>query len=289
MSLIRTYSELASNQQSLDAAWASSKARAEYAELVRLGKVLLPFLSGDKILFGPSRFLGYQNNTISKHLIREERDGKKTNPKIAEILRSEFGFRIHNVEDESIDAHFMRLCDSLGVKASRSKRTYWITPDVAEWLDSNGEETSLESKVKANEGSGWAEGTVPETTRRAIIAARVGQGLFRRRVLTAYKRCLVTGLSETPLLIASHIKPWRDCRDDPDDCLNPDNALLLSPHWDALFDKGYISFADDGSLLVSSRLSEASQKSLGVEALNVSLSKRQRNFLIHHRSLHGFE
>lgn len=289
MSLIKTYSELTNNQQSLDAAWTSREERAKYAELVRLGKVLLPFLSGDRILFGPSRFLGYRNNTISKHLIREERDGKKTNPKIAEILRSEFGFRIHNVEDAEIDAHFMRLCDALGVKASRSKRTYWITPDVAEWLGSNEGEASIVSKVKAKDDSGWAESTVPETTRSAIISARVGQGLFRRRVLTAYKRCLVTGLSETALLVASHIKPWRDCRDNPDDCLNPDNALLLSPNWDALFDKGFISFADSGSLLISKRLSEVSRRSLGVEALNVSLSKRQRYYLVHHRSLHGFE
>ncbi|MBU2981021.1 HNH endonuclease, partial [Lentibacter algarum] len=96
-------------------------------------------------------------------------------------------------------------------------------------------------------------------------------------------------ISETALLVASHIKPWRDCRDDPDDCLNPDNALLLSPNWDALFDKGFISFADSGSLLISKRLSEVSRRSLGVEALNVSLSKRQRYYLIHHRSLHGFE
>ncbi|MCB5198879.1 HNH endonuclease [Loktanella sp. TSTF-M6] len=109
------------------------------------------------------------------------------------------------------------------------------------------------------------------------------------RVLTAYKRCLVTGLSETALLVASHIKPWRDCRENPDDCLNPDNALLLSPNWDTLFDKGFISFADGGALLISKRLSEASRRSLGIEALNVSLSERQRYYLIHHRSLHGFE
>ena len=123
MSLIETYSELRTNQKSLYVAWTSSKRRAGYAELVRLGKVLLPFLCGDEIHFGPSRFLGYRNNTIPKHLKREERDGKQTNPQIAKILRGEFGFRIHNVVDEAADAHFIRLCNDLGVTASRSKRT----------------------------------------------------------------------------------------------------------------------------------------------------------------------
>ncbi|MCF8472346.1 MAG: HNH endonuclease, partial [Sphingomonadaceae bacterium] len=32
------------------------------------------------------------------------------------------------------------------------------------------------------------------------------------------------------------------------------NGLLLSPHIDRLFDKGYISFADDGTILKSSKM-----------------------------------
>lgn len=91
----------------------------------------------------------------------------------------------------------------------------------------------------------------------------MGQGLFRRRVLAAYKRCLVTALEEPSLLVASHIMPWSDCRDSPEDCLNADNALLLSLTGDRLFDTGFISFNGDGTLLICSYLSKTARKALG--------------------------
>jgi putative restriction endonuclease len=39
------------------------------------------------------------------------------------------------------------------------------------------------------------------------------------------------------------------------------NGLLLSTLWDAAFDRGLISFADDGTVLASSQLSEARTRS----------------------------
>lgn len=50
---------------------------------------------------------------------------------------------------------------------------------------------------------------------------------------------------------ASHIKPWRASTDF--EKLDGNNGLLLSPHVDHLFDKGFISFEDDGRVLVSDR------------------------------------
>ena len=42
------------------------------------------------------------------------------------------------------------------------------------------------------------------------------------------------------------------------------NGLLLSALWDAAFDRGLVSFADDGSVLASLALSEPARKALGV-------------------------
>lgn len=53
-------------------------------------------------------------------------------------------------------------------------------------------------------------------------------------------------------LQASHIKPWRGST--PYEKLDGNNGLLLSPHIDHLFDRGYISFAQNGSLLVAPQL-----------------------------------
>ena len=69
---------------------------------------------------------------------------------------------------------------------------------------------------------------VPSITERdALTKARLGQGLSRQRVAELEPACRVTGLKRQEFLIASHIKPWRDC--DNQERLSGANALLLSP------------------------------------------------------------
>ena len=80
-------------------------------------------------------------------------------------------------------------------------------------------------------------GDLPEAgkEREAIVRVRVSQSLFRERVLSAYGyRCCVTGLTARPLLIASHVIPWRE---DPGNRLNPRNALCLNALHDRAFDR----------------------------------------------------
>ena len=51
-------------------------------------------------------------------------------------------------------------------------------------------------------------------------------------------KCAVTGLAIPELLKASHIKPWKDSTDE--ERLDIFNGLLLAPHLDAAFDRGFI-------------------------------------------------
>ena len=89
---------------------------------------------------------------------------------------------------------------------------------------------------------------VPSATERdALTKARLGQGLFRQRVAEQEPICRVTGLARQEFLIASHIKPWREC--DHQERLDGANGLLLSPHVDKLFDRHWISFDRDGQLI----------------------------------------
>lgn len=90
---------------------------------------------------------------------------------------------------------------------------------------------------------------LPETMKEALVKARIGQGNFRKEVLKLYPACPVTGVSMPQLLIASHIKPWRECNNK--ERLDPNNGIMLAPHIDALFDKGYISFTTDGDVIIS--------------------------------------
>lgn len=86
------------------------------------------------------------------------------------------------------------------------------------------------------------------TEKEQLIRARQGQGIFRQRVINIEKCCRVTCVDDLRFLVASHIKPWKDANDH--ERLDGENGLLLAPHVDKLFDKGWISFADDGSMLV---------------------------------------
>lgn len=102
------------------------------------------------------------------------------------------------------------------------------------------------------------------TEAERLVVQRVGQNLFRSALLDYWQgQCCITGLDIPELLRASHIKPWASCNSD-DDRLDVFNGLLLAPHVDALFDGGWISFADDGCILISIELSGEAQARLAV-------------------------
>ena len=89
-------------------------------------------------------------------------------------------------------------------------------------------------------------------TRQVITTQRIKQHFFRRAVLSSYRgRCCMSGLSETKLLIASHIVPWSK---DKANRLNPSNGLCLTAIHDRAFDKGFISLTSDFKIIVSNIL-----------------------------------
>lgn len=124
------------------------------------------------------------------------------------------------------------------------------------------------------------------TEAERLVIQRVGQDLFRAALLDYWQgRCCVTGLALPELLRASHIKPWSQCGSD-EERLDVYNGLLLAPHVDALFDGGWISFADDGRVLLSAGLDEEALARLGCSTgwRLVALSERHRPYLAQHRT-----
>jgi hypothetical protein len=124
---------------------------------------------------------------------------------------------------------------------------------------------------------------IDETTRKALIDARVGQGRFREDVLAAWGgRCAVTGCSVLKVLRASHAVAWRESTDE--ERLDPDNGLPLLANLDALFDAGLIAFDDAGEMLVSNLLPPEQRGILGVPArLRAQPTPGQLAFLRRHR------
>lgn len=116
--------------------------------------------------------------------------------------------------------------------------------------------------------------------------SRRGQGSFRRSLLHLQDACRVTGIRNSALLIASHIKPWRSCKSSFER-LDGYNGLLLSPDVDYLFDKGLISFENSGEILLSSKLHKSDLERLGISLLpshpQSEFHQNYNVYLEHHR------
>lgn len=85
---------------------------------------------------------------------------------------------------------------------------------------------------------------------------RVGQYFFRLSVLSAYgNTCCVTGIKKPELLIASHIKPWKDS-DSKTERTNPSNGLCLNALHDKAFDRGLITLDMNYRIVISKKLSD---------------------------------
>ena len=128
---------------------------------------------------------------------------------------------------------------------------------------------------------------LPRTTEaERLVVQRVGQDIFRRGLLEYWDgRCAITGLDVPDLLRASHIKPWADCDADAE-CLDVFNGLLLAPHLDAAFDSGFITVAEDSTVVISSALASSAWSALALNGpLNIhGLHRAHERYMQWHRS-----
>ncbi len=129
--------------------------------------------------------------------------------------------------------------------------------------------------------------SLPKTTEaERLVIQRVGQNLFRDGLLDLWeRRCAITGLAVPALLRASHIKPWADCETDAER-LDVYNGILLAPHLDAAFDRGFITVQDDGAIEVSDTLDADACAVLGLQhPLRIrGLTDCHRGYLPWHRA-----
>lgn len=117
--------------------------------------------------------------------------------------------------------------------------------------DDTKEEKSLEPLLYSNMNTGnyMVEDKIANTKTRGA-----GQKVFAEEVKLNYNYiCAITGISSRDFLVASHIIPWSE---DKDNRLNPANGICLSVLVDKAFDKGYLSISDDYTIIFSKKLNE---------------------------------
>jgi hypothetical protein len=137
-------------------------------------------------------------------------------------------------------------------------------------------EIELEIQARSLEGD-------PEKIQ--LTKSRRGQGIFKANVRLVEDRCRVTGVTNIKHLRASHIKPWSVSS--KEEKLDGFNGLLLSPHVDHLFDRGFISFTSNGDLMISKELNPIVLNQWNIaSSTNVGAFKNsQAKYLEFHRDM----
>lgn len=116
-------------------------------------------------------------------------------------------------------------------------------------------------------------------------SAREGQGKYREALLQECPMCPITHITEEALLIASHIKPWAVSNDE--EKIDPKNGLILSPLYDKLFDRGFITFTPDRRVKISDWLSPYDKRHINLEENKqipaLPLDERRIMYLEYHK------
>lgn len=123
-----------------------------------------------------------------------------------------------------------------------------------------------------------------ETERSGLVTSRVGQGAYRKRIIHRWEyKCAVTGFDKLNVLIASHIVPWADATNN--ERLDVHNGILLSPNYDALFDRHLVSFENNGSIILSNAIEHQAYEKIGVTGKEKirNLSEQNHEYLRRHR------
>ena len=187
-------------------------------------------------------------------------DETLTKEKIDEILRQEDFKR----QDRSVYTSKKSLSD---FRAGLNKFLAFINSDYHKRIAD-----SIITEIKAVEN----DNTIKMTEKDSIVKSRIGQGIFRKGLIEYWHGCAISQCPLTWMLIASHIKPWRDA--DNQERLDPYNGLLLLPNYDKLFDLGYISFNSKGKIMYSRLLDKFDRETIGLTN-NLHLVKLEEQHL----------
>ncbi len=123
-----------------------------------------------------------------------------------------------------------------------------------------------------------------KTEKKQLIDSRIGQGIFRQKLIDYWGACSVTGFKNKKLLKASHIKPWKMSSNK--ERLDLFNGLLLLPNLDTAFDQGLITFDNKGRIILSSKLCEDDFDLLGIKKeMKIRINKEHWKYMKFHNDV----
>ena len=141
--------------------------------------------------------------------------------------------------------------------------------------------TDLDPVLVDKKATKTSNNTAAEAYR--TVKVRNLQRLFRKNLLKIKNCCELCQIDEVSLLTASHIKPWSKT-ENAEEKIDPKNGLLLCPNHDILFDKGLISFKNDGRIILGAGLSGKLADLFQIDATKrIDMCLEQEVYMAYHR------
>lgn len=125
-----------------------------------------------------------------------------------------------------------------------------------------------------------SENHISETEKSNLIKSRIGQGVFRQKLIAFWGGCSVTGYNDPVMLVASHIKPWSVATNS--ERLDRYNGLLLLPTLDKAFDSGLITFGEEGGIMISPQMESPDLLPVS-PSMRVQLRPMHEEYMAFHR------
>lgn len=177
---------------------------------------------------------------------------------IKKVLEDNGGVAIWNIIYNQLEKYYPEIKRQKDWKAGVRGVLYRDIGKNFKMLDDG-----LIALLEYNENNLALKEDVGDTTKSIQTKIRIGQEKFRKNLLKQLKFCPITGINETRILLASHIKPWSISTNE--ERLDINNGFIFSPTIDKLFDKGLITFENSKELIISPILSISNKKSIGLE------------------------
>lgn len=159
-----------------------------YRSMVRRGRVFVIIPMKGRTVVCPSRFAGYQNNTMMKHLAFADKDGRDTNPAIDKALKQ------RHSTDARAEGLYLSHCENSRIIPSQGKRSYWFVADSKLAVEFQGQKTSSRSGYadEVDEAASYHEGA----TKQVLVNAYERNPKARKACIAHYGlACTVCGVN----------------------------------------------------------------------------------------------
>jgi hypothetical protein len=99
---------------------AKEEEREFASDLIRKARCVVISSRGGQTRVGPSRFVGYADNSLEKHHANIYKDGKETNPAISKVVEQSL------VADPALEEEYREFCRAHQIQnLSRASRKFW--------------------------------------------------------------------------------------------------------------------------------------------------------------------